>query len=245
MASAEAASRKRFLLERLVLTTALMTFFIVGYFGVGYTTNPARARELVSSLDKKIPFVAHSVWVYLLIFPSALIPLFVVRCARLFRRTALAYASVITVSLICFASFPVTSAQLRVAQEQLDLALPSEWAVSVLYSLDPPYNLFPSLHLSIALLAAFSAWKAARLLGAVLFVSVAFIGVSVCTVKQHVVPDVFGGLLLAALVGAVILRPYYPQAGVKPAYSWRGPALYLIFLILIYAGFYFAYSWAS
>jgi hypothetical protein len=245
LASVEATSRKRFFLERSVLTAALMTFFIAGYFGVGYTTNPARARELVSSLDKKIPFVARSVWVYLLIFPSALVPLFVVRCSRLFRRTALAYASAITVSLICFVSFPVTSAQLRVPAEQLDLAHPSEWAVSVLYSLDPPYNLFPSLHLSIALLAAFSAWKAARLLGVVLFVGVGFIGMSVCTVKQHIVPDVFGGLTLAALVGAVILRPYHPQDGVKPAYSWRGPALYLIFLILIYAGYYFAYLWAS
>jgi membrane-associated phospholipid phosphatase len=222
-----------------------MTFFIAGYFGVGYSTNPAQARELVSSLDKQIPFVALSVWVYLLIFPSALVPLFVVRCPRLFRRTALAYASVIAISLICFAAFPVTSVRLRVAPELLDLAYPSNWAVSVLYSLDPPYNLFPSLHLSIASLAAYSAWKATRLLGVVAFVSVGFIGISVCTVKQHILLDVLGGLALAALAGAVILHPYRRQGSLEPAYSWRGPALYLILLILIYSGFYVAYRWAS
>jgi membrane-associated phospholipid phosphatase len=232
-------------LERLALTVGLITFFIAGYFGLGSSTNPARARELTSSLDKQIPFVARSVWVYLMIFPSALVPLFVVRCPRLFRRTALAYATAIAVSLICFIAFPVTSARLRVAPDLLDMAHPSDWAVSVLYSLDPPYNLFPSLHLSIAALAAFSAWKAARVFGAVVFVTVGFIAVSVCTVKQHILLDVLGGLALAALAGAVILCPYRRKGGLNPAYSWRGPALFLIFLILVYAGYYVAYLWSS
>lgn len=232
-------------LERLALTVGLVTFFIGGYFGVGRSTNPERARELSSAIDEQIPFVAGSVWVYLLVFPAALIPLFVVRCPRLFRRTALAYASVITISLICFVALPVTSLRLRMAPELLDLTRASDWAVSVVYYLDPPYNLFPSLHLSIAFLAAFSAWKAARSLGVFAFLSLGFIAISVCTVKQHILLDVFGGLGLAALAGAVILRPYRPQEGLDPAYSWRGPALYLVFLILIYFGFYVAYLCAA
>lgn len=232
-------------LERVVLTAGLVTFFIVGYFGVGLSREPAGASELVSPLDKHIPFVAHWVWVYLSMFSAALIPLFVVRCPRLFRRTALAYATVIAVSLICFMAFPVTSARLRVAPPMLDISRPSDWAVSIVYSLDPPYNLFPSLHLSIAALAAFSAWKATRLYGGAAFVGVGFVGVSVCTVKQHFLLDALGGLALAALAGAVILRPYHPQIGITPAYSWRGPATYLAVLVLVYTGFYVTYLWAS
>ena len=74
----------------------------------------------------------------------ALLPLFVVRCSRLFRRTAIAYATVIAVSLVFFTVFPVTSIQLRVPQTRLDISRFSDWAVSLLYSVDPPYNLFPS-----------------------------------------------------------------------------------------------------
>lgn len=232
---------RKILLERVVLTVALVIFFVTGYFGVGLSTKAVEARELNTFLDGQVPFIARSVWIYLLIFPAALLPLFVVRCQRLFRRTALAYAAAIAVSLICFKMFPVTSARLRADTALLDLLQPSNWAVATLYSIDPPYNLFPSLHLSIAALAAFSAWKAARLYGTVAIVCLAFVGVSVCTVKQHVVLDAAGGIVLGALASAIILRPYRPQAGVAPAYSWRGPLLYLAFLVVIYAGFYLLY----
>ena len=233
------------LAERAVLTVSLIVFFIAGYFGIGLSRAPEQARELKLFVDDKIPFIAQSVWIYLLIFPSALIPLFVVRCQRLFRRTAVAYAAAISFSLICFAVFPVTSTRLRVNQAALDLTRASDWAVATLYSIDPPYNLFPSLHLSIAVLAAFAAWKAARVYGAATFVTLVFIGVSVCTVKQHVVLDALSGVALGAVVGGLVLRPYRPDAGVEPAYSWRGPLLYVAFLAVVYTGFYLIYLSAS
>lgn len=235
---------QRDVLERAALTAGLATFFVAAYFGVGLSTDPQRASESVSPLDEHIPFIAYSVWVYLWVFPSALIPLFVVRCRRLFRRAALAYAIAITVCIIFFAAFPTTSVRLRAPPAMLDVTRPSDWAVSILYSFDPPYNLFPSLHLSIAALAAFSAWKAAKPYGAVVFVGVGFVGLSVCTVKQHFLFDSVGGLAIAWLAAALILLPYRPQAGVTPAYSWRGPAIYLVFLVLVYTGFYIAYRWA-
>ena len=233
------------LAERVVLTVSLIVFFIAGSFGIGLSRTPDQARELKILLDDKIPFIARSVWIYLLIFPSALIPLFVVRCQRLFRRTAVAYAAAISFSLICFAVFPVTSARLRVDQAALDLTGASDWAVATLYSIDPPYNLFPSLHLAIAVLAAFAAWKAARIYGAAVFVTLVFIGVSVCTVKQHVVLDALAGIGLGAFAGGLVLGPYRPDAGVEPAYSWRGPLLYVVFLVLVYTGFYLIYLIAS
>jgi membrane-associated phospholipid phosphatase len=228
-------------LERAALTAGLAAFFVAAYFGVGLSTDPARASESVSPFDEHIPFIAHSVWVYLWVFPSALIPLFVVRCQRLFRRAALAYAIAITVCIIFFAAFPTTSVRLRARPAMLDDRRPSDWAISILYSFDPPYNLFPSLHLSIAALAAFSAWKASKPYGAVVFVGVGFVGLSVCTVKQHFLLDSVGGVVIAWLTAALILLPYRPQAGVTSAYSWRGPAIYLLFLGLVYTGFYVAY----
>jgi membrane-associated phospholipid phosphatase len=225
-------------IERALLTVGVAVFFVTGYFGVGLTVDPARAVRLGTTLDARIPFSARSVWVYLCLFPSSLLPLFVVRCPRLFRRTILAYGIAITVSLIVFVALPVTSTGLRVDRSALDVTRFSPWAVSVLYDLDPPFNLFPSLHLTIAMLAALSAWTAKRPYGMAAFAGVAAIGASICTVKQHFVLDGLAGVALAAIVHGFVLRPYAPAAGTEPAYGWRGPAAYAALLIAVYCGLY-------
>jgi len=65
--------------------------------------------------------------------------------------------------------------------------------------------------------------------------------VAVCTVKQHVLVDVLGGAVLASLSGGLIIGTYRAERGVTPAYGWRGPELYVGFLVLAYAGIYAAY----
>jgi len=213
-------------------------FFAAGYFGVGLHTDPARARTIQTALDARIPFIAGSVWIYLGLFPTAFLPLFVVRCRRLFRRTILAYALAIAASVLVFAAFPVTSSGLRVDAGAFDLTRFAPWAVALLYRLDPPYNLFPSLHLSIALLAAASAWKASRPIGAAAFAGVVPIAVSICTVKQHFVLDALGGAALAAALYAIVLAPYEPAAGQPPAFGRRGLAGYAGLLVVSYAALY-------
>jgi membrane-associated phospholipid phosphatase len=223
--------------ERAILASGVIAFFLAGYFGIGLHADPASARELWTPADRRIPFVAESIWIYLWLFPASLLPLFLIRCADLFRRTIAAYAIVIAVSLAVFAIDPVTSRELRVNAGSLDLTRISPWAVSLVYRLDPPYNLFPSLHLSVAALAALSAWKASRVYGAAVACGVLLIGVSICTVKQHFVLDGLGGVVLAAAAYAVVLRPYERPPRVDPAYGWRGPAAYAVLMALVYAGF--------
>ena len=107
-------------LERVAWAVGLVTLFVGGYLGLGLSTNPTRAHELTTQFDEKIPFIASSVWIYLWAFPCSLLPMFVVRCPRLFRRSAIAYAMVIVVALAFFASYPVTSIRLRVAATTLN-----------------------------------------------------------------------------------------------------------------------------
>jgi hypothetical protein len=232
-------------LERAALAAGVIGLFVIGYFGVGHHTDPARARELATALDHRIPFIPVTIWVYLWVFPCAFIPLFVVRCPLLFRRAMIAYAVTIAVSLIVFVALPVTSRELRVDAATLDVSRASQWAVKTVYDLDPPYNLFPSLHLSIAVLAALAAWNASRRYGAITFIGVALVGVSITTVKQHFVIDGLAGIALAALVQAIVFRGFRPSTDLEPAYSWRGPALYVVLLALAYGGFYAAFLWAS
>jgi membrane-associated phospholipid phosphatase len=226
--------------ERVALTLGLLVFFVAGYFGVGLAEHAAGARSLATPLDARIPFIASTIWIYAWMFTAAFVPVFVVRCPRLFRRTAAAYAAAIAVSLVFFAFFPVTSAGLRVSPDRLDVTRFTPWAVSVLYRIDPPYNLFPSLHLSIAVLAALASFKAARRLGAAMFAGVALVAVSVCTVKQHFVLDVAGGVALAAAAHAVFLRPYQPLPGAVTI-SRRGAVAYAGAVTIALAGLYAAF----
>ncbi|MEK7469911.1 MAG: phosphatase PAP2 family protein [Planctomycetota bacterium] len=226
------------------MTTGLVALFSAGYLCAGLTADPARARDLMTALDTRVPFLPGSIWIYLWVFPAAFAPLFVVRSRKLFRKVVVAYAIVMLVSFLCFALFPVTSSQLRVAAGGLDEARFSQWAVAVLYRIDPPFNLFPSLHLSIAALAALACWKADRRIGGCMALGVALVGVSTCTVKQHFLLDGIGGLALAGLVFAFTFRKFQPAPLERVAFNTRGPAAYVLFLALTYVGFYLAFRFA-
>lgn len=232
-------------IERALLSSGLVALFAAGYFCVGLTVDPARARELMTGLDASLPFVPASIWIYAWVFPAAFAPLFVVRSRELFRRVVVAYAVVMVISFLVFALFPVTSRHLRADASGLDKAHFSQWAVALLYRLDPPLNLFPSLHLSIAAIAALACWKADRRVGGLMSVGVALVGLSICTVKQHFVLDGIGGLVLAGLAYAFTFRNFRPAAGESFAWSWRGPVSYVLFLSAWYGALYLAFCFAS
>lgn len=182
---------------RTVWLAALFTLWAVGYFYVGHSASTRRARDLTTALDSGIPFVGWTVWIYLAGVPMTLAPIFVLRSQRHFRRTAWAYAVVIIVSLACFVAFPVTSAPLRADVSAFGLDPLTRWAVRALLAIDPPYNLFPSLHVSLCALAAFSMAEAAPRSRVSWYGALALVAMSVCTTKQHVALDVLGGLALA------------------------------------------------
>jgi membrane-associated phospholipid phosphatase len=234
----------RFALERAAIALSLGVLFVAGYFGVGLAADPKESHDFATPIDGKIPFVAYSVWLYLGLFPAALAPIFFVRSPQLFRRAALAYAFAIVVSLILFLAYPVTSAGLRTACSTDANSNASCWAVSVLYSFDPPHNLFPSLHISIAVLAAYATWTTLQRWGFLLGLGVAIECVAVCTVKQHFVLDVLGGLVVGVLAAGLFLGPFRLLRYAGSVYSWRGPVTYLVCVSLFYTGLYAAYLYA-
>jgi hypothetical protein len=230
--------------EHIGMTIAVALLFFFGYFAVGLSTVHRRAHDLRTPFDTRIPFIARSIWIYLWSFSASVVPLCFIRSSRLFRRSALAFTLAICFSLVCFTAFPVTGLHLRAGAAQLNVPGPSHWAVSTIYTLDPPYNLFPSLHVSLTALAALAVWKTNRLYGALLFAGLALVVIAVCTTKQHFLFDVLGGLTIAALVGGIILWPF-DRREATAAYTWRGPASYLASLAVMYLGFYAAYLWRS
>jgi membrane-associated phospholipid phosphatase len=228
-------------LGRLLLVLGVLVFFLGGYFGVASAVDPLEARSLRTALDDRIPFIADSVFVYALVYIGMLFPVFVVRCPRLLRRVAVAYVVTIAVGLICFALLPVTSVGLRPEIQDSRPDRFALWGIKTLYALDPPVDLFPSLHLAIAVPAALSARKARAIYAGVPFLVVAAVAVSTCTVKQHFWVDAVGGILLALVTYTLVVRPHFGSPPQESAYTWRGASLYLGLALLVYLGLHAAY----
>ena len=107
--------------------------------------------------------------------------------------------------------------------------------------LDPPYNLFPSVHLAIVTLAALVALKARRVYGAMALVAAGLVAVSIYATKQHFLVDGVAGVMLAVAAYAIFVRTHCSNPGETLAYGWKGPACYAAlhaaFTLLLYGAF--------
>jgi membrane-associated phospholipid phosphatase len=186
----------------------IATIWVFGYFSLGARGPLPHQADLRTAIDEWIPFVGWMIWPYLLGIAFPLTPLIAIRCHHLFRLAAVGYGAVITTSLVCFLLFPVASPELRPDPWVVDLDPISKRVIAALHAIDPPSNLFPSLHVSLAALAALLIWKAAPRWGLLAATCAITIGISVCTLKQHVVFDVVAGLALAAVAYTFIFRSY-------------------------------------
>ena len=225
--------------EKLTLVSLLCLWTFGGYYLIGLTFDPTQGASLNTPLDDAIPFLPAFMWAYEGVYTALLYPVFVVRCQRLFRRVAWGYFWVATVSIVIWALFPVAATTLRPDVTNLDTSVFHCWGLRVNYALDPPLNLFPSLHVAIATLAALSAYKARPLYGAFGAVGAVLITLSTVFVKQHFVADGVAGVVLAFVVYRFTIAGY-ERGSAEPeavAYSWRGPLGYALFHLSMVVAF--------
>ncbi len=231
------------LARRVAITCAMLVYFWAGSHGIATLSARLPPHTLGTPADAAIPFVPWSVFIYSWAYTLALYPLFVVRCDRLFRRVAVAFFAALTVAYACFLAFPVTAMGLRPDVATLDTSTFDGWGMRVTYALDPPLNLFPSMHVALAILSAAAAAKASPRLGRWAWPVVLGIMVTVYTTKQHFLVDGLAGVLLAAVVWRLVLSPYdsdsVPEA--ERSYGHRGALAYVAFHATFYASFYAAY----
>ena len=216
--------------RRLVISLALFAYFVIG-FRVMPMLSAARATTLRTFLDDQIPFLPWTIYFYASFYIALVYPLFVVRCPRLFDRAALAYFAVLSLCFVCYMAFPVTAVGFRPDPSSLDERVFHEWGLKLTYALDEPYNLFPSLHLSMALTLTLAAWKASPRMGALALPIVGGVAVAIFTIKQHYLADGLAALGLAGGIYYWILRPYPTQrvAERERSNGWRGATSYLVF----------------
>jgi membrane-associated phospholipid phosphatase len=137
-----------------------------------------------------------------------LLPVFVVRQEEQIRRTVLAYLLVWMVAYVCFLVYPTMAPRpAKVIGEGLVV-----WGLRFLYSSDPPYNCFPSLHVAHSFVSALTCYRVHRGVGIAAALCASLVGVSTLFTKQHYILDVIAGMFLASVAYALFLQSYPREA---------------------------------
>ena len=214
-----------FLVWRSLLASAFVSL-VPGYFVIGELTEawPRHAPEL--ALDRLVPLQPAWVFVYASLHSFiGFLPLLVVRQRELFRRALKAYLFVMIVAYVGFLLYPVVAPR----PEQVLGEGFSAWSLRLVYSLDPPYGCFPSLHVAYSFVSALTCSRVHRGVGAAAQLWAALIGVSTLFTKQHYVVDVVAGALAAYVAYLLFLRGH-PREAIAEGDRRRAPvrALYAV-----------------
>lgn len=229
---------------RLGISTAvplvLLMLLVPGYIFIAELMPERALHAPAFDWDRVVPLQPAWALVYgaLYLF-LILLPVFVVRQEALIRRTVLAYLFVWIVAYICFFGYPTIAPRpARVIGEGFIV-----WGLRFLYSADPPYNCFPSLHVAHSFVSALACYRVRRDLGIGAAVCALLVGVSTLFTRQHYVVDVIGGIFLAGVAYALFLRRYPREA--VPEFDRRvAPLLALVvigILALVAGCFWVAY----
>jgi membrane-associated phospholipid phosphatase len=158
---------------------------------------PELALDRVVPLQPAWALVYGSLYLFLII-----LPVFVVRQEEHIRRTVSAYLLVWIAAYICFLVYPTVAPRpTKVIGQGFVI-----WGLQLLYSADPPYNCFPSLHVAHAFVSALTCYRVHRELGIATVLCASLVAVSTLYSKQHYILDVIAGIFLASVAYVVFLR---------------------------------------
>lgn len=117
------------------------------------------------------------------------------------------------------------------------------WGLRALYSSDPPYNCFPSLHVAHSFVSRLACYRVHRSLGIVATICATLVALSTLFTKQHYILDVIAGMSLAFVAYVIFLRNCAREQ--IPAFDRRvAPALALCVIVLValaLVGYWLAY----
>jgi len=221
---------------------AALTLVAVGVFSLYVITNQlSQGRPAITlewPIDAWIPFWAPAEIVYMSVYIFLLLPAAHVKDMAVFQRVAIAFY---TYNLACIAFMAVMP--VKMTRPDFPIEDLYTWGVAFNYCYDPPFNNFPSLHVSNAMFASYVAWRLDRPVGLVALLIGVGISVSTLLVKQHWVADVVAGNIVAYAAYRFMVAPHVPADAKAEdmAYPRRNPLILLwiyVALVLVLAGTY-------
>lgn len=178
-------------------------YFVVGHLHLTRSTELLRTR-----LDDVIPFWPWTSWLYLPIYAGIfIIALVGFQTRQHFDRALRGVALIMTVGLAGHLLVPAVYPR--------PILLPpfaswSEAFLASVQSIDPPGNVFPSLHVAHTSSLALILYHENPRLGRWVIALALILAASTLTTKQHFIADVISGFALAAFARWLVLRGLPP-----------------------------------
>jgi membrane-associated phospholipid phosphatase len=165
------------------------------YFGIGHLHLNRSTELLRTRLDDAIPFWPWTSWCYLPFYAAVFIIAIVgIRRRVLFNRAVTAVVIVMTVGALGHIFVGAEYPRPVLAPPYPDV---SSWFMATVQQIDPPGNVFPSLHVAHTTMLSLILLMDRRRLGTVALVMATTLALSTLTTKQHFIADVLSGYLLA------------------------------------------------
>ena len=180
---------------------------MVTYFGTRLFTQDMRHYNLSCAIDGKIPFVSSMIWIYILAYVAWIVGFIVIAresrqvCYEVLMGEQIAKF----ICLILFITVPTTIVRPEITGNSI-----SDWVTGLIYMLDSPDNLLPSVHCLeswICFRGALRCKKMGRGYRWIMFISAILVFASTVMVKQHVVADIVAAVI-AVEVGLLIAKRF-------------------------------------
>ncbi len=154
-----------------------------------------------SRLDDLIPFMDWTIWIYHSQLFFLMFSVYAIKHAGNLNQIFYSMALASLLSFSIFMLYPTTIPRLAQTKDGLTAE-----AFAFLYAIDSAANCFPSLHVSLAVLAATGVLRERKNLSVFVILWALFITLSTMTTKQHYFIDLMGGLAVAIICRILISR---------------------------------------
>jgi membrane-associated phospholipid phosphatase len=193
----------------------ILTIPILNIFYSILNHGGSHVSSLMTVLDKQIPFVPAFILPYLIWYPfmlTMLITLFVKQRSAYYRTLFTLCVGLIA----CYITFHLFQTTIQRPQITKDGLL--NWLVNMVYNNDGAYNCFPSIHVlsSYLMLKGMSYGANFSKISRLLIITTSWsIIISTVFVKQHVLIDIVGAILLAEMLVFLVGKWLHSPAGSK------------------------------
>lgn len=167
--------------------------FSISYLGIGGHPMLNINNAIITPIDEYIPFLPWTISIYFSHFILVFYAYWYAINHDIATRTFYCYISATIVATIIFILYPTYLNPQPI--DSTNLTLLSLLSYKFLYIIDVPFNCLPSLHTTIALIAAYSL-KHLENWGNKAYIWSSLIIISTLTTKQHVLLDVIAGIIL-------------------------------------------------
>jgi membrane-associated phospholipid phosphatase len=187
----------RFLAYKWVVALAVATLGTVIYETIGRSELHRSTELLDTALDRAIPLIPVSTWFYEPLYIGIfVVAVFAFRTRRMFHRAFVCVLANMLVAAIghYFVRAEYPRPVLPLPHPDLSTAF-----LAFVYRIDPPGNVFPSLHVAHTFVLAFLLDLERSRWGKPTLVMATLLAISTLTTKQHFIADVLAGLAMAVV----------------------------------------------